>query len=386
MEKVVIIGAGSLQLPLIKKVRELGYESHVFAWEEGAVGKTEADYFYPISITEKEQILKICKELSDISGVVTIASDLAVSTVNYIARELGCVANSSKCDIIATNKFEMRKALLKAGIPTPQFVKVEKNNTLVSTDELHFPIIVKPTDRSGSRAITKLLDDSKIEEAICEARKISFERAAIVEEYIEGKEYSCECISYQGKHSFLAFTEKFTTGSPHFIEVGHIEPAQFAVQQQEKIKSVIFKALDALEIRNGASHCEFKVDDKGNVGIIEIGARMGGDFIGSDLVRISTGKDFVKMVIDVAVGKEPDFEEVQKPQVAAVRYLMTKKDILDYEAVEEQYKDKIFMSAKDEDGDDRDVVDSSSRLGYYVFQCTDYEEARRLVEWNQNDK
>ena len=187
MEKVVIIGAGSLQLPLIKKVRELGYESHVFAWEEGAVGKTEADYFYPISITEKEQILKICKELSDISGVVTIASDLAVSTVNYIARELGCVANSSKCDIIATNKFEMRKALLKAGIPTPQFVKVEKNNTLVSTDELHFPIIVKPTDRSGSRAITKLLDDSKIEEAICEAQKISFERAAIVEEYIEGK-------------------------------------------------------------------------------------------------------------------------------------------------------------------------------------------------------
>lgn len=386
MKKVVIIGAGILQLPLIKKVKELGYESHVFAWEEGAVGKTEADYFYPISITEKEQILEICKVLSYICGVVTIASDLAVPTVNYVARELGCVANSAKCDIIATNKYEMRKALLDAGIPTPRFIKVEKNNTSVSIDELHFPIIVKPTDRSGSRAITKLLDNSNVEVAIREAQEISFEKAAIIEEYIEGKEYSCECISCQGKHSFLAFTEKFTTGSPHFIEVGHIEPAQFTIQQQEKIKSVIFKALDALEIRNGASHCEFKVDNKGNVGIIEIGARMGGDFIGSDLVRISTGKDFVKMVVDVAVGKEPDFEEVQKPQVAAVRYLMTKKDMLDYEAVERQYNDNIFMSAKDEDGDEEGVVDSSSRLGYYIFQCADYEEAKKLVEWNQSDK
>ena len=50
MKKIVIIGAGEFQIQLIEKAKELGYETHVFAWEEGAVGKEISDYFYPISI------------------------------------------------------------------------------------------------------------------------------------------------------------------------------------------------------------------------------------------------------------------------------------------------------------------------------------------------
>ena len=72
MDKLVIIGAGEFQLPLIKKAKEMGYETHVFAWAEGAVGKDFADYFYPISITEKEIILEQCKQINP-QGIVSVS-------------------------------------------------------------------------------------------------------------------------------------------------------------------------------------------------------------------------------------------------------------------------------------------------------------------------
>lgn len=110
MRKVVIIGANNFQMPLIKKAKALGYETHVFAWKEGAVGAKYADYFYPISIVEKEEILEKCKEIKP-DAVLSVASDLATITVNYLTEKLGLTGNSLECTKISTNKFEMRMHL-----------------------------------------------------------------------------------------------------------------------------------------------------------------------------------------------------------------------------------------------------------------------------------
>ena len=301
-EKLVIIGANDFQNQLILKAKELGYETHVFAWQCGDVGEKTADFFYPISVTEKEKILEKCKEIKPV-GVCSIASDLTSITVNFVAENLGLPCNPTSNTLGYTNKFEMRKKMKANGVKTPAFIKVNDSPDTWKLDGFHFPVIVKPTDRSGSRGITKVYSMDEIEAAVHYSTKDSFEKSAIIEEFIEGNEYSCECISYHGKHHFLAFTKKYTTGSPNFIETGHCEPSDIKLEDQEMIKENIFKALDALNVQNSASHTEFKIDENGNFGIIEIGARMGGDCIGSDLVRISTGYDFVKMVIDVAVRK-----------------------------------------------------------------------------------
>lgn len=121
MKKLVIIGANDFQNRLILKARELGFETHVFAWEDGAVGKKTANFFYPISITEKEEILRICKTIRP-SGVATIASDLAVPTVNYVAQALSLNGNPYAVSLKCTNKFEMRQAFLNNEIPTPRFI------------------------------------------------------------------------------------------------------------------------------------------------------------------------------------------------------------------------------------------------------------------------
>lgn len=365
-DKIVIIGASDFQNPLILKAKELGYETHVFAWKDGSIGEKTADFFYPISIIEKEKILEECKKIHP-KGICSIGSDLANITVNYVADALGLVSNPLKDTLACTNKYEMRKRMKEYGVKTPKFIKVTEDKSTWQIDDLSFPMIVKPTDRSGSRGVTKITNKNELSKAIKYALKDSFDGSAIIEEYIEGNEYSCECISYEGKHHFLNFTKKYTTNAPNFIETGHSEPADIDINLYEEIKKEIFKALDALNIKYGASHTEFKLNSDGKIGIIEIGARMGGDCIGSDLVYLSTGYDFVKMVIDIACGKEPDFTQYCIPKQAEIRFIFTQKDLDDMNEFVKNHKEQIYRISDMKLENLGKTVDSSTRIGYYIY-------------------
>ena len=375
MRKLAIIGASDLQLPLIEKAKAMGLETHVFAWAAGDVGETAADYFYPISIIDTDEIIRECKKIQP-DGVATIASDLAAITVIKVATALGLPSNPNETAIIATNKYAMRRTFREAGIPTPQFTEVFSDNIPDQINTFHFPIIVKPTDRSGSRGIYKLETKEGLEEAIKEACEQSFEKKAIVEEYIEGKEYSCECITQNGEHHMLAITKKFTTGAPHFIETGHIEPSGLSPETCEKVREQVYKALDALHVRTGASHSEFKVDPKtGEIRIIEIGARMGGDCIGSDLVHLSTGYDFVKMTIQCALGEPISLQRDPSHPVAAVRFIMNEDDYKHYEGMSETNKARIIRTSNIHKPERSMASDSSTRSGFYIVTGKTAEEA-----------
>ena len=362
MEKLVIIGANSFQNRLILKAKELGYETHVFAWQCGDVGEYSADFFYPISIIEKDEILAKCREIAPV-GVCTIASDLASVTVNYVAHELGLTCNPPEIIERCTNKFAMRKCFSDAKIATPAFVKT--NCVTEQIEDMSFPLIVKPTDRSGSRSITKVYRREELDGAISRAVSDSFEKMAIVEEYIPGDEYSLEAVSYNGEHHFLAITKKYTTGEPNFIETGHVQPSDLSDEVAERAKKMIFDALYALGVQNGASHSEFRVDESGNVRIIEIGARMGGDCIGSDLVQLSTGCDYVRMVIDIACGKAPDLQSRGERHRAEIRFIFNESDLSEIERIKKENPERIYCISEIEKTEA--VIDSSSRWGHYIL-------------------
>jgi biotin carboxylase len=364
MKKIAIIGASYLQLPLIEKSKDMGLETHVFAWAANDVGEAIADYFYPISIVEKEEILKKCQEIG-IDGICSIASDLAIITVNYIAESMGLVGNSITATEKSTNKHRMRNAFKANGDPSPRSTEVDKNTDLTLLT-LDYPVIVKPTDRSGSRGIYKLDSAEGLEEAVNSAIEQSFEKKALIEEFADGKEYSVEYISWQGQHYFLAVTEKFTTGAPHFIETGHREPAPIDTLTQDSIKRVVEHAIISLEIQNGASHSEIKIDSDGKIKIIEIGGRMGGDCIGSDLVYYSTGIDFVKAVIDVALGNEPDLTPKIKGFPVEVHFIFSNADITCLEKLKNSDKLVKIVSVQPEliGG----TTDSSNRAGCYILK------------------
>ncbi|MDY2729776.1 MAG: ATP-grasp domain-containing protein [Clostridium sp.] len=376
-DKLVIIGANEFQNQLILKAKERNIETHVFAWQDGSIGESTADYFYPISIVEKEQILAKAKEINP-SGIISIASDLAVITVNYVAKELNLFGNSLESTVVSTNKFEMRKAFEKNNVPSPKFICVDKDTDL-SKLNVEYPVIIKPTDRSGSRGINKIFSFDEMQGAVDAAIDVSFSKKALIEEFAEGREFSIEYISQNGKHNFLAVTEKFTTGAPHFIETGHMQPARITKEQEDHIKEIIPRALDALGIKNSASHSELKIDSNGNIKIIEIGARMGGDCIGSDLVKISTGYDFVSMVIDVAMGKKLEMKKVCEPKVALVKFIFSMDDYKLLQKIKDNNPDKIYRISDVEDIGSRQVTDSSTRFGYFILQCDSQEEGLSLL-------
>lgn len=332
MEKnLAIIGASYLQLPLIQKAKELGYRTHVFAWETNDVGEEAADVFYPISIVEKKLIAQKCAEIK-ICGVCSIASDLAAITVNYVAEKLRLCGNSMEDTLKSTNKHLMRLTFEEHGDPSPKSLLVDETTDLHSL-QLEYPVIVKPTDRSGSRGIFKLESPEKLEYAVKQAIKQGFEKKALIEEFAEGQEYSVEGITYHGVHHILAVTQKYTTGAPFFIETGHRQPAPIDQKTRDNIERVVTHALDSLGIKNSASHSELMIDGNGRIKIIEIGGRMGGDCIGSDLVRYSTGIDYVRAVIQVACGMQPDLSKVCEPMATEVRFILNEEDVVEMERI-----------------------------------------------------
>jgi biotin carboxylase len=303
-KKLAVLGASYLQLPLIIKAKLMGIEVHCFAWDnKDAVAKNTADFFYPISILDKEAILEVCKNVV-IDGITSIASDICMPVVAYIAEQMGLPNyNSTESALISTNKALMRSAFKRKGVLSPLSIPVSNFDTL-SDIKFDFPIIVKPTDRSGSRGVTLTKNINELKDAIAVALTESFEKQVVIEEYIEGREISVESISFNGIHYILAVTDKITTGPPYFVELEHHQPSSLSKEQLENVHRATIHCLNALYIKYGASHAEFKLDKDNNVYVIEVGARMGGDFIGSHLVELTTAYDYMKAVIDIALNLE----------------------------------------------------------------------------------
>ena len=364
MKKIAIIGASYLQLPLIRKAREMGLETHAFAWAANDVGEKEADFFNPISIVEKTQILNKCREIG-IDGICSIASDLAAITVNFVAHEMGLTCNSPFSAMVSTNKHSMRECFRSCGDPSPRSVMVDSAHDL-DESELVYPLIVKPVDRYGSRGITKVYSFDQLPEAIEKAKTQGFEKKALVEEFVEGEEYSVECISWHGEHHFLAVTKKYTTGAPHYIETGHLQPTALSPEMIQKVKNVTTHALDSLQITNGASHTEVKIDSEGVIRIIEIGGRMGGDCIGSSLVQLSTGVDFVKAVIEIALGEKPLNIDPKSCGAAGVRFVFDQNDLNCLDRLRKEHPEWLVEANVGTINSEK-VSDSSHRFGYFVF-------------------
>ena len=362
MKIIAVIGAGYLQLPLVEKAKAMGLYTICFAWTEGAVCKNVADEFYPISIVEKEHILSVCQK-KQIDGICTIASDVAAPTVAFVAERMGLTGNSYHSAVLANNKFLMREAFHKAGIPCPQYRKVTSADKIPTGN--CFPMIVKPTDRSGSLGVTKVENQGELQQAVVAALEYSFKKETIIEEYIEGREISVEFISYRGTHYPLQITDKVTTGAPHFVELEHHQPAILSEKQYTEIYELTKKALDTLGVTNGASHSEYRITKDGRIFVMEIGARMGGDFIGSDLVQLSTGYDYLKGVIQVALGEfdEPKFGEKNHAGVyflcEETKYLLPLFKIANLPQI---------VRAEITDSELRKVSFSADRSGYLIYQ------------------
>lgn len=323
MKKLLVLAAGILQIPIIKRARELGYYVIAADGDSNAVGLKYANKPICANIVSEEEMLAIaCKE--QIDGVIHPCSEVSMTVMGRINDELGLAGVTRQQALTATNKHLMRKAFEKANAPSPKSILVES----AEDAWVHFHndfgdyAILKPSRNSGSRGI------AKIEKGISKENFIklyeialyqSRDNSVLMEQFIEGPEFSVEIIVWKGLVSVLTVTDKKTTGAPHFVELGHNQPSCFSEEIVALIKDAATRGVKALGVDKCACHAEVKIMD-GKPYLMEVGARMGGDFISTVLTRLSTGVNMIDAAVNCALNIEPDLNPKSDPQGVCIRY------------------------------------------------------------------
>ena len=382
MKKLLIIGASVLQVPGIKKAKELGYYVAVADYDPKAVGIPLADEYFNVSTIDTEGVAKVAKEFNP-DGIMTLATDMPMRSVSRAAKELGLPGISMDTAIKSTDKGEMIKAFEGAGVEHPwYYIALNEQEFDDIKNKVSYPCIMKPTDSSGSRGVVLVHDLCELENEYNYTRDNSRKGGVIVEEYMVGSEVSVEVMAVGGEPHVLQVTDKLTTGAPHFVEMGHSQPSRLGEDNVSKIKDLAIRAVKAVGITDGPAHVEIMLTKDGPK-MVELGARMGGDCITTHLVPLSTGIDMIKATIETSCGITPDIEQ-KLNKGSAIRYFNTDCGTIEsIEGVEEAralegVKEITFVKNV---GDKVGTIGSSTdRVGFVIAQADTPEEAVAICE------
>ena len=244
-------------------------------------------------------------------------------------------------------------------------------------------MIAKPRDNSGSRGVILCRNAEELSAAINEALQYSKLETILVEEFIEGLEYSIEALHYDGKSEVIQFTEKTTTDFPYNVELGHKQPANLSEEQKDNIKQFISKIADCMHFENCASHTELKINDRG-IYVIETSPRLGGDYITSTLVPLSTGINIEDQLLNIALENEVDTQTGRVEKASAVCFFNFPEGEVKYinpEIYNIKTEDNVFsLDIKLAVGDKVNKITSSlDRYGQVIFCADAIEQINYLV-------
>lgn len=382
-KKMMILGAGPLQIPAIKKAKELGYQIISVDYDEHAPGFALADVQLLVSTLDQETVLREAQRLQP-DVVITSISDGPVRTAAYVNEKLGkrpdLSYENAQC---ATIKSKMRDRLKECGVPIPKYFAVKNFDAFTKAVEaLHEHCIVKPADNAGSRGVVLLEPGERRSRLLYQYSKGNSRNGTVmVEEVMEGPEVSVETLVIEGEPHMITVTDKYITPPPYFVELAHCEPSILDGTVIEQIKAVAAQAIKAIGIENAPAHVEIKVTKDGPK-IVELAARLGGDYITSTLVPLSTGIDLVGASVLLATGEKPDLIP-KRQQGAAIHFIHVEKEGILSEIIvpetEQESVEEIVLYKKP--GEKVNGTRSSNdRLGHVITTGATAQEAKALGE------
>lgn len=382
----MVLAAGLLQIPVIRRAKEKGFFVIAVDDDPTAPGMSLADKsIVPGGLVNEEKMLEIARK-EQIRGVIHPCSEVAMNVMGRINDELHLHGVSRETAVRATNKHLMRKAFEEYGAPSPKSFctdNVEMGYNLFLSIE--GKSILKPSRNSGSRGIAEIdpgLSFEAFSPLFERAKAESRDASVMIEQFVEGPEFSVEIIVWNGTVNVLQVTDKKTTEAPYFVELGHSQPSLFPDEVVTSVRDAAIKGVHALRLNDCAAHAEVKYQD-GKPYIMEIGARLGGDFISTELTHLSTGIDMVGAAIDVAMGLEPYLKPMSEPQGVAIRYftpvpgvvrVIENQDLLQRPDV---YDAEIYVNPGDAV---REVKSSLDRSGHVIVTAPTTQQAIGIAE------
>lgn len=386
MKRLMVLAAGLLQLPVIKKAHEMGVYVIAVDDDPDAPGMALADKpIVPDGLMNEEKLVAIARE-EKVDGVIHPCSEVAMNVMGRINDELHLHGISYETAVRATNKHSMREAFEAFGAPSPKsYCTDDVKEGYKQYLSIGGKAILKPSRNSGSRGISEIeqgLSFGEFAPLFERSMEESRDKSVMIEQFVEGPEFSVEIIVSHGTVNVLQVTDKKTTEAPYFVELGHNQPSLFPEEIVEAVKDAAVMGVKALQLNDCAAHAEVKIQD-GNPYIMEIGARLGGDFISTELTHLSTGIDMVAAAIDVALGNEPNLLPISKPQGVAIRYftptpgivkVIKNKEVLQSPNV---YEEDIYVKPGDVV---KEVKSSLDRSGHLIVTAPTSQEAINIAE------
>ncbi len=306
MKKIMLLGGNYYQMTAVKAVKELGYYAIDVDYLPNNPAHQYADEYHNISTINKEAVLELAQKLK-IDGIVSYASDVSATTAAYVAEKLNLPTNPYEGVMILTHKNLLRKHMENHHFNVPKgkgFKEYYDAYEYFLT--LKKPVMIKPVDASGSKGVSKISLENDFKCAYEEALKYSISKNIIVEEFIErdGYQIAGDAFLIDGKVIFAGLmNEHFDKLCNPLVPIGESYPAKLPKKLQEKSVSEIQRLLSTLGMKNGAFNLDFMVTKSGEIYIIEIGPRNGGNLI-TDTIKCATNIDLAKYTILNAVGMD----------------------------------------------------------------------------------
>lgn len=297
-QHILVFGGGALQTSLIQECKNHHLITVVIDPDPDAPGKALADTFECIPPNDFVRTCEVV-ERNHIDAIITAATDKPLVMMAEIAKKYGFPFISAATALLSTDKWLMKEALIKNNIPCAKGSLVHKID-----DEMDFPLILKPRDSSGSKGVVYCENQKDASQALAEILSFSKHSSALAEKVIRGKEYSIEALHFNGQDKVIQITEKHITPPPYFVELAHIQPCGLPAFMIDQINLLTKKIASAFGFTNCASHNEIKIY-KDNIKVIEVSPRLGGDYITSMLVPLSTGINMEESLIQIALGISP---------------------------------------------------------------------------------
>lgn len=368
---ILIFGVGQLQESLIIRCKMKNLYTVGIDPNPNAECKEIVDAFEVVAGDDYESTINIARKYN-ISGIITAATDKPLVMMARVAEALDLPFFSVETAEWSTDKLLMKQKFQEAGILCAKGFLLNSVRELTNL-KVNYPVIVKPRDNSGSRGVIYCNNFKEVEHALQEAFQYTKKANVLVEEFIDGKEYSIESIHLNGVSHVIQITEKITTPFPYNVELGHIQPADLTPNQSNEVSLLISKIASALKFEYCASHTEVKINSKG-IYVIETSPRLGGDFITSTLTTLSTGINMEEILIKISINQfvKRDFFKTKIKKYSGIKYFELQNGIIT-DIISLDNMDNIHgiqqwnFSLKSGERVNK-ITSSLHRYGYAIFQ------------------
>lgn len=328
MPKLMILGAGIYQVPLIMKAQEMGLETLVVSCPGPYPGLEVADRALPIDTTDSEAVLDAARR-ERIDGITTTGTDVAVRTIGVVCDELGLPGVSESCAASLTDKADMKAMFVRGGVPTSPFERVlSLEGARSAAKRLGYPVMVKACDVSGSRGVTRVDDECALKEAYAAAVRVSRADHMVVEGYVEGAEIGIDGFVVDGELALFAPHDKFTHHAGGVtIPAGHVFPSTLPADVTARAETAVRRAVSASGMTTGALNVDAMVTPEGDVSILEMGARCGATGI-PELITMHTGIDYYAQIVRASLGLPTDLTMRDDPVPCMSKLLLSNRSLV----------------------------------------------------------